>query len=60
MYQLTDIDETGVTSTQAKIHFQPFLRTKESIFGFPCCNTRRDISLDVSITTVGLILMKLV
>ena len=26
---------------------------------FPCCSTREDFSIDVSITTVGLILTKL-
>ena len=29
------------------------------IFGFPCCSTREDLSIDVSITNVGLILTKL-
>ena len=29
------------------------------IFGFPCCSTREDLSNDVSITNVGLILTKL-
>ena len=29
------------------------------IFGFPCCGTFEDISIDVSITNVGLILTKL-
>ena len=28
------------------------------IFWFPCCSTREDLSVDVSITYVGLILMK--
>ena len=28
--------------------------------GFPCCSTREDLSIDVSITNVGLILTKLV
>ena len=32
---------------------------KNQIFGFPCCNTREDYSIDVSITNVGLILTKL-
>ena len=32
---------------------------KNQIFGFPCCSTREDISIDVSITNVGLILTKL-
>ena len=32
---------------------------KINIFGFPCCSTREDISIDVSITNVELILTKL-
>ena len=32
---------------------------KNTIFGFPCCSTREDLSIDVSITNVGLILKKL-
>ena len=33
--------------------------TKIQIFGFPWCSTREDLSIDVSITNVGLILTKL-
>ena len=29
------------------------------MFGFPCCSTREDLSINVSITNVGLILTKL-
>ena len=29
------------------------------IFGFPCCSIHEDLSIDVSITNVGLILTKL-
>ena len=32
---------------------------KNQIFWFPCCSTREDLSIDVSITNVGLILTKL-
>ena len=32
---------------------------KKSNFGFPWCSTREDLSIDVSITNVGLILTKL-
>ena len=32
---------------------------KFHIFGFPCCSTREDLSIDVPITNVGLILTKL-
>ena len=31
---------------------------KNQIFWFPCCSTRKDLSVDVSITNVGLILTK--
>ena len=35
------------------------LLKKNQIFWFPCCSTREDLSVDVSITNVGLILTKL-
>ena len=35
-----------------------FFEKKNQITGFPCCSTREDISIDVSITNVGLILTK--
>ena len=36
-----------------------FEKKKNQIFWFPCCSTREDLSVDVSITYVGLILTKL-
>ena len=33
-----------------------FFEKKIQIFWFPCCSTREDLSVDVSITNVGLIL----
>ena len=36
-----------------------FFEKKNHIFWFPCCSTREDLSVDVSITYVGLILTKL-
>ena len=36
-----------------------FFEKKNQIFGFPWCSTREDLSIDVSITNVGLILTKL-
>ena len=33
-----------------------FFEKKNQIFWFPCCSTREDLSVDVSITNVGLIL----
>ena len=35
-----------------------FFEKKNQIFWFPCCSTREDLSIDVSITYVGLILTK--
>ena len=41
-------------------NFELFLKKKKNpIFEFPCCSTREDLSIDVSITNVGLILTKL-
>ena len=40
-------------------NFELFWKKKNQIFGFPCCSTRKDLSIDVSITNVGLILTKL-
>ena len=44
---------------KSKFEFWTFLKKKNQIFGFPCCTTREDLSTDVSITNVGLILTKL-
>ena len=44
---------------KSKFEFQTFLKRKIQIFGFPCCSTREDLSIDVSITNVGLIMTKL-
>ena len=44
---------------KSKFEFRTFLKKKNQIFGFPCCGTREDLSIDVSITNVGLILTKL-
>ena len=35
-----------------------FFEKKNQIFWFPCCSTREDLSIDISITYVGLILTK--
>ena len=45
------------SSAQIKIQFRTFLK-RIQIFGFPCCSTCEDLSIDVSITNVGLILTK--
>ena len=53
----TDIVEDREISAKVRIKFRQFLEKK--ILGFPCCSTREDLSIDVSITNVGLILTKL-
>ena len=42
-----------------KIRISNFFEKKNQIFGLPWCSTREDLSIDVSITNVGLILTKL-
>ena len=42
---------------RTKFNFKLFLK-KIQLFGFQCCSTREDLSIDVSITNVGLISMK--
>ena len=45
----------STSQNTSQIKFRTFLKKK---FGFPCCSTREDLSIDVSITYVGLILTK--
>ena len=57
-----DIDEAKVISAlrqKSKFEFRTFLKKIIQIFGFPCCSTRQDLSIDISITNVGLISTKL-
>ena len=49
----------STSQNTSQIQFQTFLKKKNQIFWFPCCRTREDLSVDVSITYVGLILTKL-
>ena len=49
--------ETRGTDKIQFSQFQTFSK-KIQIFGFPCCSTRVDLSIDVSITYVGLIFTK--
>ena len=44
---------------KSKFEFRTLKKNKFQIFVFPCCSTREDLSIDVSITNVGLILTKL-
>ena len=43
---------------KSKFEFRTFLKINQ-IFGFPWCSTHEDLSIDVSITNVGLRLTKL-
>ena len=65
-----DVSITNVGLILTKLRwFQLFVKSQNSnfelfwkknqIFGFPWCSTREDLSTDVSITNVGLILTKL-
>ena len=65
-----DVSITNVALILTKLRwFQLFVKSQNSnfelfwkknqIFGFPWCSTREDLSIDVSITNVGLILTKL-
>ena len=40
--------------TSQNLNFKLFWKFFQ-IFGFPCCSTREDLSIDISITNVGLI-----
>ena len=64
-YCRTDSDKARVNSAlqhnskyMSKFNFDLFER-KINFFGFPCCGTHEDLPIDVSITTVGLIVIKL-
>ena len=47
------------TTMHLKIKFRLFLNKIQFFFLFPWCSTREDLSIDVSITNVGLILTTL-
>ena len=48
----------STSQNTSRIQFRNFFE-KNQIFWFPCCSTREDLSVDISITNVGLILTKL-
>ena len=50
--------KAGQTKYKSKFNFN-FFEKKNKTFMFPCCSTREDLSIDVSITIAGLILTKL-
>ena len=47
----------NTSQNTSRIQFRTFLK-KDWIFWIPCCSTREDLSVDVSITNVGLIVTK--
>ena len=49
----------STSQNTSQILFQTLKKKKKSIFWFSWCSTREDLSIDVSITNVGLILTKL-
>ena len=51
--------KTSQTKYKSKFSSDFFWKKKNPIFMCPCCSTREDLSIDVSITIVGLILTKL-
>ena len=48
----------STSQNTSRIQYRTFSK-KNQFFWFPCCSTREDLSVDVSITNVGLILTKL-
>ena len=56
---LTKLRWFQLFSHKSKFKFRTFLKKIHICGGFPCCSTREDLSIDVSITIVGLILTKL-
>ena len=56
-YMNVDFSSSAQVKIQVKLNFEPSWK-KKSNFSFPCCSTREDLSVDVSITYVGLVLTK--
>ena len=48
--RITYIVDQHALKHEAKFNFAIF-RKENQIYGFPCCNTREDLSIDVSFTT---------
>ena len=48
----------STSQNTSRIQFRTFLKKKNQIFWFPCCSTREDLSIDVSITNAGQISTK--
>ena len=64
MYQLLNVGLIVTKSRRFQLYgpsqnsISNLKKKKNQIFGFPCCRTREDLSIDVFITNVGLILKK--
>ena len=56
-YLNVDLSSSAQVKIQVKFNFDLFWK-KNQISWFSCCSTREDLSVDVSITYVGLILTK--
>ena len=54
---LNDFSSSAQVKIQVEFNFELFWK-KNQIFWFPCCSTCEDLTVDVSITYVGLILTK--
>ena len=58
-YLNVDFSSLAQVKVQVKFNFELFWKKKKNqIFWFPCCSTRENLSIDVSITNVGLVLTK--
>ena len=56
---ISNLKRKQVKQNTSRNSISNFLKKKNQIFMFPCCSTREDLSIDVLITNVGLILTKL-
>ena len=56
---LNDFSSSAQVKIQVEFNFELFWKKKNQFFWFSWCSTREDLSIDVSITNVGLILTKL-
>ena len=54
---LNDFSSSAQVKIQVEFNFELFWK-KNQFFWFPCCSTREDLSVDISVTYVGLILTK--
>ena len=55
-YLNVDFSSLAKSKYKSKFNFELAILKKIQIFGIPCCSTREVLSIDVSITNIGLIL----